>query len=439
MVRFAISLATIYMSFLLGTAAAAKGEMTNAQIEKERQRAGELAHEDKLDSALAILKPLLVMRPDNYEIRRDYVVISAWNGDCDEAVAKYQPMADRTPKEDYIISPIAHCLKERRQTDEALALLRYGSKTYPNNGDIKQAHKDLLNDISIEARPTLDITFGTDESDAGSRENSLSVRYTRQLTKNTRWFVRYFTKRGNDEEFETEDMNRIGGGLMHWFHPQWYGEVELSTDTNESDYDGQRYMLSFYPTSLLSLRAEFTTYTEDLSLRAVEVETDAERFTLAADYHTSDYRWELSAAVSDYSFSDGNNRNSLYAAAGYGYILNADFEERLIVSLYQSENDDQNVVYYSPEEDTDITVTNRTSFEVDTKYLRHWDHVELYIGRYDQKGFDTKFTYGAKYIQDYDFDQISSLSWNVGAASRVYDGDRESNFSIFVHYHRKLL
>lgn len=423
--------------------ALAQDEAANqSTLEAQHQRAIDLSHNDENRAALAILGPLLVKHPDNYAVRRDFVVISAWDGDCDNSLRAYEPIRqhpDQYPeKEAYLVTAVAECMAAMRRGDEALALLKEGAKRHPGDQDIQQSRKTLLDDIALQRKSELQISAGSLKSDADNRENFFSVRYSQQLANATRGFVRYFTTRAQDPVFETGDLNRLGVGIMHWLNPKWYVEQEFSKEIKHGGDFGSTTTLIHYPRSLWELRAQYASFAEDIPLRAKAIGVDSDRLTLAADYHSRDYIWEWSGAFSTYDFSDDNKRDSVYTALGYGYLMKDKLEQRIIGSLFTSNNSLDNTVYFNPEHDISLTITHRTSLVLDSQFDRHVDHLSVSAGRYNQKGYSAKLTYGIAYEQDYDFSPLHSLHWGAEYASNVYDGNREAELSFIITYSRKL-
>ncbi|WP_455202716.1 hypothetical protein [Kaarinaea lacus] len=437
--RFSTILLVLILPFLMQHALAQEEKAQEKSLESEYKRAIELSHSGDHDAALAILSELLPKHPDNYPIWRDYVVIAGWKGDCDEALEKYQAIKDRPNKEDYLIGPVAECLASTRRNDEALALLREGSKNYPDNEDIKSIYQSLLNNIVIDRKPELNISSGTGQSDAGNQDYYLEAKYSRQFADAARWFVRYFTTFADDPEFETGDLHRLGAGVTYWFNPKWYLEQEFSFDVVDGGEGGSTTTLIFYPNSSWEIFGQYASYTEDVPLRAKAIGVDSPRATLSAYYHSLDYRWEWYGSLSAYSFSDGNDRDTYYTELGYAYEMKTKREQRVILQLYGSQNTLENTVYYNPLRDTSLSLVHRTSFIYDSRYDRHVDHLALFVGQYDQQGYSTKAIYGASYSQEYDFSRVHSFNWWLEIASRVFDGDRETIGSFLVNYTRKFL
>ncbi|WP_455223597.1 hypothetical protein [Kaarinaea lacus] len=438
--RFCTILLALILPFLTQHALAQEQEMAQKNsVESEHQRAVQLAHDDQLDAALVILKDLLSAHPDNYPVRRDYVVISGWAGNCDEVLKEYQPIKDRPNKEDYLIAAVAQCMSSTRRNDEALALLREGTQTYPQNEEIKSQYKSLLNEIVIDRKPELNLRAGTGQSDAKNQDYFFEARYSQQFAPAARWFARYFTTFADDPEFETGDLNRVGAGIMYWLNPQWYFEQEFSAEIDGFDDTGSTTTLVFYPTSLWEIMAQYASFAEDVPLRGKALGVNSDRFGLSAYFHTLDYRWEWYGSYSAYDFSDGNDRRSYYTNLGYAYEMTDKREQRVIAELSGSSNTLDNTVYFNPKRDTTIALVHRTSFVFDSKYDRHVDHLNIFFGQYDQEGYSAKATYGASYEQQYDFSNVHSLSWWLEIASRVFDGERETIGSFLVNYNRKFL
>ena len=146
----------IYLAVLLFAVSfnawAQTDDPTTTAWEAEHQRAVDLAHNDQHDAALAILAKLMAAHPDNYPLRRDYVVVAAWKGDCDEAIKQYQPIKSRPDHETYLVVAIAECLNNLRHTDEAVNLVDNSLKNHPDDEDLKNSYQSLQHKIEPKSR-----------------------------------------------------------------------------------------------------------------------------------------------------------------------------------------------------------------------------------------------------------------------------------------------
>jgi len=420
--------------------AADESKTKTVNFAAEHERAVALARKDKIDEGLAILKGLLKIHPNDYPVRRDYVVIATWKGDCDDALVNYKYIENHLAQETYLVIPVSECLHQIRKNTEALALLKKYRKADPGDQDLQQAYNDLVKNIKIDRLPEVSATLGNNNSDAGNKEWFWDVRYSRQISDNLpqlRGYIHYYSSHAIDSQFATGDLHRLGVGGLYWFTNQWMLDQELFTDL-QNDETGSRSQLHFYPISLLHLSAEYSSNAIDIPLRAKALDIRARKLKLDADFHTPNYRWELYGAVSKYDFSDTNDRKSLYGSAGYAYLMKSRLEQRVILELSRSKNSLPGTVYYNPSKDSEVDLTHRTSYVYESRYDRHVDNLSVFVGRYEEEGYDAGTVYGATYEQQYDFNAYASLSWSAGYASRIYDGNRENGWSFLLNVSKKL-
>lgn len=112
-------------------------------VEATHQRAVVLARKGKHDEALRMLRPLVQAYPDNYPLRRDFIIISSWKGDCDTTLAEFARIKKPTQLEAYFIPAVADCAVKRARGgdyDAGLSvlndLLQYEPNSYPLLRDI---------------------------------------------------------------------------------------------------------------------------------------------------------------------------------------------------------------------------------------------------------------------------------------------------------------
>lgn len=426
------------------------------------KRGVETAREGKTQDGLKILSDLLAKNPDYYPARRDYMIILTWANDCDAAFEQYQLIKDRPDLEPYVYPPIAECYRKFRDIDQAQALLNTAQEKHPDNEDIKGAQKALQAHIDYESRPALDFSANYSESEKDSYEWSVDLRYTHEITNNTRGYVRSLTVRPHDPEFDTANIDRLGLGVLHWFNHQWFSELEVSQETDGSN-NGGHVLVEHYPNSLWSLTAKYASYAEDVPLRGKAQGLEAESAQISAFHHTPDYRWEWYGSYSQYDFSDDNDRRAYNVSAGYAFEMKSYREQRVILDLFASDNSLQDgdilvpgatpldditasIPYYNPVKDSTVTLIHRTYFVYEkTKFERHMDTLSLSVGSYKQtmqlalgnRQFERKTTtnvVGAiRFQQEYTLGGGTYFSWGGEWASRVYDDERETNIAVFLN------
>ncbi|WP_455210623.1 hypothetical protein [Kaarinaea lacus] len=397
------------------------------------------AREGNHREGLAILQTILDKDPNNYAVRRDFIIIATWAGDCDLALKNYKTIKDVANQEAYLLVPVSDCLNARNRRADAIALLEKGITQWPEDEELQGKLAELNAERDLDTAPAISATLATDNSDQGNLEWLFETRYSHQILQDTRAYARFLAVRADDPEFTTGDLNRIGVGAIHRLNFQWSFDVELSTDVKQGGDEGITGTVLFQPYYLWQLGLQHATFTEDLPLRAKAVGTTSDRTSAFVDFRTQDYRWTWSAGANQYDFSDGNNRKSFYTAGSYAYHLKPKLEHRVVLDLYRSKNSlpATNAVYFNPSRDSTINLTHKTSLVYDSRFERHVDHLLVFVGSYWQQNYSSNPIYGVGVQQEYNFTDYDYFTWGAGADSRVYDGNREQQLSVYVSYEHK--
>lgn len=400
------------------------GEST-PELESEHQRGVALAREGRHDDALAVLAALLEKHPGYYPVERDIVVITAWKGDCRASVLRHERIRDYPDHEPFYVVPVSECLITLGRFNEAVALLDAGQKRWPDDPALASAHAEALAKRAAIFLNELRLEVSTNDSDQGRREWLWGARLSHQLADRTRAYARYANSRSGYDELQAGKQDRVGLGVQHEFLLNLILVQEFSADIHRSGQGGSLTSVVYLPNDLWRFGASYTSFAEDLPLRAKAQLIEAKHSRVFADFHSRDYRWSWGAAAARYDFSDTNRRSMLFTSLGYAYELESRREQRVFLEYYQSDNTLTNTVYFNPPRDKSLSVVHKTDFVRDTRFRRHVDHLYLGIGLYDQQGFSKHGIWGVRYEQDYDFTQRAALSVGAGYARRVYDGATE--------------
>jgi len=399
------------------------------------------AREGNHREGLAILQSILDKNPDNYPVRRDFVIIATWAGDCDLALKAYKPIQDTPNQEAYLLVPVSDCFAARNRQADAITLLEKGATRWPDDQELKEKLEELKQERELDTAPAVSVSLSSNNSDQGNLEWLLETRYSQQLLSSTRGYVRFLAVRADDPEFATGDLNRLGAGVIHRLNYQWTFDVEVSTDIKEGGEEGITGTVLYQPPYLWQLGVQYASFAEDLPLRAKAVGVTSDRGSAFVDYHTDDYRWTWSAGANRYDFSDNNERTSAYMAGSYAYYLQPKLEHRLTLDLYQSKNTlpATDAVYYNPSRESTFTLNHKTSLVYNSRFKRHVDHFYGFIGSYAQENYDSAPIYGVGLQQEYNFTDQDYFTWGLGVASRVYDGNREQQGNVYIVYEHKFL
>jgi len=391
----------------------------------EQRRGVELARAGHYDDGIAVLTKLLEKYPGYYPAERDIVIITTWKGDCRAAVGRYELIRHHPAPESYLILPVSECLIKLGRFDEAVALLEEGQQRLPDNRDLATAYADAQARRAAQPLNELRSEAGTNTSDQGKREWILNNRLSRKLADRTRVYVRTANTRSSYEQYQSGKLDRIGLGVEHEFRNNIAVTQEFSEDVRRSGQNGSFTSIVFLPNGLWRFGASYTSFAEDLPLRAKAELIDAKRSIVFTNYHSADYRWSWDASASRYDFSDTNRRNSLFTSLGYAYELQPRREQRVFFEYYQSDNTLANTIYYNPSYDRSLSVVHKTDFVLDSRFRRHVDHLYLSFGQYDEQGFPSHGIWGVRYEQSYDFTDRLALLAGVSYGRHVYDGAGE--------------
>jgi len=428
----------VILIFLPLNSTAQTSTAVTPEFEEQHRRAVDFAHKDQHDKSLSMLRKLLKTHPTYYPVLRDYVIISTWNNDCDDALKYYKKIAKYPDQESYLIIPVSECMVEAGQLEEAKKLLQRGYLKYPNDKDLKEALNEVQDAIDEYHQGILNVDLVNDNPDGSNIEWRFQTKYTQSFTKAFALYGRYFYAHSSDEEFPTEDMDRLGIGAVFGLHRRLTLDQEFSTDIKDSDKYGSTTKLNYDPHELWDMNFVYSTYWEDLSLRAVEQGVKAKGWNYNVYFHTGDYRWEWFAAVGDYQYTDGNDRASIYTEGGYAFELTPKREQRVILELNVGKNSViPTAAYFNPERSSTIALAYKLDMVLDTKYRRHVDTLYVNAGVYSQKDYDSKMISSIFYQQDYDLNKTTFFNWGLGVGSKVYDGERETNLLAKLNFEKR--
>jgi len=408
----------------------------------EHTRAVQLARAGQYTQSLNILLSLLARYPDDYPLQRDVILVTLWQGDCAGALQRFERVYNRDDHPPYLVVPISDCLLSNNRPNEAHRLTRLALAQHPDNESLRNAF--VKADLALrvdqnldEESPALDAALYNDNSDQGLGEWYIRAEVSTQVFEATRLYASYLNVRSSEEQYQDGDMHRGGMGIRYRFNEQWHLDEELSMDLYKSGQGGSTTLLVYEPRDAWRLSAAYASFSVNTPLRARAAGISADQWSGDASYEARDYRLSWVASINFYDFTDTNQRNAFYTAAGYAYEMRADREQRLFLEWFQSSNTLDNAVYFNPSQDYSLGVTNRTDFVHDSRYRRHVDHLFLNANLYQQAGYGTHPRFGVRYEQDYDFDTRHSLVAGAGVARNIYDGSYEIDWRFYMYYHQR--
>lgn len=418
---------------------AATAQASPADVEAAHRRGVELGRAGHYHEAFAILLPLLAREPGDYGVRRDVVVLYAWRGDCKSALRYFKPIARHPGPEDYLVSAVGECLLDEKRPRAARRLLGPATRQYPGNTDIARLLERAGKTLAAEGHPSLRLSLQSDSSDKGNIEWQARASAEQPLADRWQAWVRTLAARAQDPVFATGDLNRVGIGLRRDLSATSRLAVEYSGDVERSGEGGITWTLDAAPSKNWHFGLSQESFAEDLPLRAKAVNVHARSAHGSAAYHSDDWRWEGNLSAAYYDFSDGNRRSVWSISGDYATLLEARRERRVLLALSHSANTlpAASVVYFNPSSDLAMLAGYRITWLEQTRFKRHAHHITLRAGSYGQEGYGSAAIWGIHYREELDLTDRSSLGFNLGYDSRVYDGTREAGVTGGIEYLRR--
>ncbi len=102
-------------------------------INKEDQRAVDLARNKHYPEALVILSDLHTQHPDDLNVTRDYLAVLGWAGGHDAQVVALYKTLPAGDEPDYVLEAVGHAYRKLHQSNDALAVYQQGIEKYPDS------------------------------------------------------------------------------------------------------------------------------------------------------------------------------------------------------------------------------------------------------------------------------------------------------------------
>lgn len=394
------------------------------RFEIETQKGWWLLFSERLEQGRVHFEHLVNQAGANLGARQGEAMSYLWQGWPGEALLRLD--AIRARNEHYVparigrVSALLGLERNREARAEAVQL----QVQYPDNKHAQNA----VRATEIRYQPEIGASFYVSDSDRGTREWLFRAEVSDQVGDDTRVYGRWTRSGTREEQYKAGELNRAGLGVHHYFTPRVRITQELSTDVKESF--GERHLGSF---SALILRPDdywrfdlsYNSYAEDIPLRARAQNIEADQISLGMSYNGGQI-WQWRAGASYIDFSDTNERTALSTSLDWTYSPGPFFRHHLIPEIYGSRNTLAGAPYFNPSRDLSLALTHMTEWLVTlAPTYRHADRLFVTVGSYDQEGFEVMTRWGVRYEQDYNWNDTTSLLWNIGYYRSIYDGNPE--------------
>ncbi|MFV1997881.1 MAG: tetratricopeptide repeat protein [Acidiferrobacterales bacterium] len=407
----------------------------NSVIQQQRQ-AMVFARIGQHQRAIQILQSLRNNYPDRYSVQRDYILVASWMGDCDRVIDGYRSLQKKYQRYSRVAVPAAKCLREQNRVRGAIRVLEAAQARNPGNRELNTEWVAARKELSAQ-KDTTEYELESDSSDAGNREWRGQAMVWGEIADRVYGRARFTTIFADDSQFATGTLNRVGMGIDYTMDKVTF-DGEVSGDIERVNEVGLSTAIFYRPDDFWKLKVAHNTFSEDVPMRAKAQSITGNQSHVGANFHSQDYVWELLMAMNAMDFSDTNRRREWYAELGYGLDLKPDREKRLMFEVWQSTNTLGGTVYYNPLSAQTLSGGYKLTRVYKGKYKRKTSEWYTWLGSYQQQNFGSDVIYGTRYGQNIELDNVNSFKWYVAAASKVYDGTRESQVELGLRYTRVL-
>jgi tetratricopeptide (TPR) repeat protein len=316
----------------------------------------------------------------------------------------------------------AWTLNELNRKEEARALSEGLSRRYPTNLHVRDLRERLeaedMRRFIPEARFSKEFDGATEYWLYGTLEIPYSPTFRPYVQ-----ILRQETSQDINGETIRESWDRAAVGFNWIVTPEIQWRQAIGFDYIEGGDVGSYTRLTWWPTDPVRITGTFDSFSLAVPLRARARGITGKTFALDVSYLESDLR-EYGLTAGSHWLSDDNVNPFGSLRYSQNVYNHPEVKVRMGFLFDYYHYTDQDVPYFSPENDFNLLLTP-TIF---------WTH----YSRYDQKwrsGFYPRA--GVNYQTDYDFNPVAGityeqlivlsktfqLTWNVSYDMRVYDGD----------------
>lgn len=393
---------------------------------------------ERWDEAEQWAAGVLAKAPANFYARSKQATVQAARGQRRAANRTYGQMLADFP--DSLTARIGYA-------ETQLALARYPEAEreiaglvadYPENRAVQRA--------ASEWREQNSWLFSLDSVMGGSNDASAvfgnrdlyaqSFLYSPPIDYYYRGYVRLFDSEARFQDSQKATRSRFGIGLEKRT-TDWEWVAELNDELDGSSNPGTNLTLVYKPNDFLSFKGAYQSNTDDVPLKAVLNDIQAQLYLISATYSLNEAR-QLRFTFGYEPFNDDNNR----------FFINTSWFERLTnaprykldayFNLYASQNSASNVPYFNPKQDTSFDVTLANEWISWREYESSFkQRLVLTLGNYWQESYGNGGIYSVRYEQEWERARDINVRYGLGWLDRPYDGAPENRFYLYLTLNKR--
>jgi biofilm PGA synthesis protein PgaA len=383
------------------------------------------AYANRLADAQERLEAVLAEHPDNREARRNLATIYRWRGWPDRARKELAPLMAESPQHTgnrLLHAALLADLGRYREAEESLANLH---AEHPEHRHVQRDH------AAFQERRRWAISVGGEygESDGiqefGSRDRSWNLRL------DAPWIGHYLQPYARlnyaDARFPEgeSDYDRYGVGInlrRNRHHVYLEGHANRSGPSQAGLTAGYDWRIGDH----WSFATRYESFSTDVPLRGRLQGLDGWKAEAAVRWQAHE-SLSLRMGASRLAISDGNVRSAGLASLRHRLHASAHHLTDGTLDAYYSTASQTGGPYYNPDSDASLVYLAQHDWLTWRRYERSF--TQRFVaggGGYWQQHVGTDLIGLLRYEHLWQLSERWFLHYGVGAASRVYDGDRET-------------
>ena len=397
------------------------GEHQQARIAAAMVR----AYANQLDDAQARLEAVVADHPENSEARRNLATIYRWRGWPHRALDQLAPLLDTAPEHTgnrLLHAGLLNDLGRYRETHETLEQLY---RDHPENRHVERDWN------AWQERRRWSISLGGEygESDGiqqfGSRDRSWDMRLAAPwIGKHLQPYARATYADARFPEGEAE-YDRYGIGV-HYRRHRHQLHIEGHANRSGPSDSGLTVGYDWQSGDHWSFATRYESFSTDVPLRGRRQGLDGHKAEAAIRWQAHE-SLSFRAGASRLAISDGNVRLASLASIRHRLHASAHHVTDGTLDAYYSQASQTGGPYFNPEKDGSVFYQLQHDWLTWRRYERSLtQRFVLGGGGYWQQDFGSDAIGLVRYEHLWQLSQRWFVRYGVGAASRVYDGDRET-------------
>lgn len=398
-------------------------------------------YSDNLPKANELISKFRLIGPFNGEVRNAKAALSQAYGLNRLALSQYLESSVDHPNDLSNRVGLASSLLVNREFKVARQQLTELSKLFPSSGAVLKTSKELAIHDSIELTTSVNTSGSGSGSDSNrftdlSLNNSPELRISTEIKSgsiNENYKIGGFIFDRSLKDLDATLRDRVTGIAFHVIKPNYLASINVNRSSLVNSKLGTSISSTWIANDHWQYNGKLELATKDISLRTLELGTNANTLGLGITYKTNDSSvWNVNAEV--WKFSDNNARNML--TASQKQRLNYDSNWRIYskLSATYSRNSNTNVSYFSPKNESLV----EGEIEIDHLVWKDYEYSikqQLWtsIGRYAEYSFGSNTNWSVKYGHEWRNDPWWSLSYGLGINLRHYGGVAEKQKFIFAN------